>query len=285
MGQRNIVEARQSDLLGHGDTPLGKGTQAADSHGVVERKYGIGKRIVSQQFDPGGVAAGFGKRAGQRPQATVAVARRFHTAKPPLLGIEVVGRSADDTDLPMPFGKQVRHHLPGAGAVVQIDLGIETATAAAVDDNRRQWRRNMRLQGVDSDERRHDNHAIHSPLHGAQHGGHLVEFVVGTRYQHVQAQTPCAGVDAAHQFGEEFAVHIRQHDTDGIGALGHQAARGEVGRVAQTPGRGGDFLPGRLRHGIVVKHARYRGDRHARFFRHIVHGSHNHCLFTLPASR
>src|SRR3990167_11112781 len=70
-------------------------------------------------------------------------------------------------------------------------------------------------------------------------------------------------VDAAHEFGKELAVKIRQHDADSIGALAAEAARRGVRRVAQVVG---SLQHGRA-HGfghvvVAVERARHRGDRY-----------------------
>ena len=68
-------------------------------------------------------------------------------------------------------------------------------------------------------------------------------FAVEARHQQLLAIRACCRIDAAHQFGEIFAMQIRQHHADGVGATSAEAACRMVRRVLQSLRRGLDPAP------------------------------------------
>ena len=80
-------------------------------------------------------------------------------------------------------------------------------------------------------------------------------------------------VGAANDFGEKFAVDIRQQEAERIGAPRAQASAGGIGRVTQLLGRLQHPLPGfRVNRAGAVEHAGDGGRGNGGFYCHFFDG-------------
>jgi hypothetical protein len=174
--------------------------------------------------------------------------------------------------------EQMRHHRPRPAVVVDAERDVLGFGRLRIDQHRRQ-RGEVLAEEIDiAHVRRHDQQAVDPAAHRAQRGRLLLGMTVIARHQQVQAAVAGDEVDAADQFGEEFAVEIRQHHADGVGAAAAEAARGVMRAVAQLVRDRQYPAAHGFRHVVVpVDGARDRGYRHLRRTRHIF-DRHAQCI-------
>ena len=91
---------------------------------------------------------------------------------------------------------------------------------------------------------RHDDDAVDSSAHGAHGAFDLAFVVVGIGDDEVVAGAAGGDVDAADDFGEEFAVEVGEEDADGAGATGDEASGAAVRDIAECGGDVADAAAG-----------------------------------------
>ncbi|AAW73505.1 conserved hypothetical protein [Xanthomonas oryzae pv. oryzae KACC 10331] len=271
---RHIVEPGQRDVLRHLEPGMAQREQAAQRHHVVGGEDRIRTRVLGQRL-AGAVAGFFVEVAWQHPRLRVCIHRHFIVIPAQaLMRIEVVVRPGDEGDAAVPTVAQVAGHDPRAAVVVDIEYRALAGAAGAVEQHRRQAAGQRIFMHARIAQRwRHHHHPVHAPGQALQRPALRLRVAVRAGHQQVISLVVCHLVDAADQLGKEFAMQVRQHDSNGVGAPAAEAARGVVRDVVERTRHLQYAFAHRLGHMLMPVHgARDRGHRYLRFARNVLDG-------------
>lgn len=180
-----------------------------------------------------------------------------HTAQA-FARLVVVVRPADEGQTPDAEIAQMLCHPARSGTIVHHHLRLPIL-AHGVDQHGRNGEAGKRTRPVPV-ARRHQQQSIHPAAHPLHRPHQLAGFALEARHQQLLAIRACSRIDAAHQFGEIFAMQIRQHHVDGVGATTAEAACRMVRRVLQSLRRVLDPAPHVFGHvAMAVQCTRHRG--------------------------
>ncbi len=165
-------------------------------------------------------------------------------------------------------------HAPRAAVVVHIEHRALARATRAIEQHRRQAAgQRVFMHARIAQRRRHHHHPVHAPGQALQCPALRLRVAVRAGHQQMVALVARHLIDAADQFGKEFAMQVRQHHPDGVGAPAAEAARGVVRDVIERTRHPQDTLAHRLGHVLMPVHgARDRRHRHLRFARNVLDG-------------
>ena len=152
------------------------------------------------------------------------------------MAVHISRRTSNDGDVAVTVRYEMLHDGAYASSVVDVD-GVERCSLdSAVEENHRMRVGEVGHEGLGIDVGGHDDDAIDSAPHGTHRTFDLALIVMGIGDDEVIAGAASRDIDAANDFGEEFAVEVGKEDSNGAGATGNEASGAAVRDVMELCG-------------------------------------------------